>query len=327
MGDDYTIGIGTVGWGAWFSYDRGGSWRQIHKRLDPEGTVRAIEVSPHDPHHVLATVDHSGVFHSRDGGYMWAELTPPVTDRAIWSLAVDPIDPDQLYVGTRPGAFRSSDGGQSWSEMDVGISDQCPIGVPRTTNVVVDHRDRDTLWVGVEVDGIYRSRDRGDTWAHLGDIGDTPFHNDIHGLAQRGDELLVGTPFGLATSTDDGDSFSWQGFDGFGLDTMLPGSYCRGVFVKTDDPDTILVGTGDYIPGQVGAIEISRDGGQNWDRADLPVEPNSTVYWMALHPDLPDVIVATSILGYVYVSEDGGRRWTKLDREFGHLRSVSLAPT
>ena len=32
-------------------------------------------------------------------------------------------------------------------------------------------------------------------------------------------------------------------------------SYCRGVALKADDPDTIFVGNGDFIPGKRGAIQ------------------------------------------------------------------------
>ena len=327
---DYTIGIGTVGAGLWFSYDGGDKWRHIYKRINPEGNVRALHVCPDDPHRILAASDRAGVFVSVDNGYRWELMSDVMGNQEIWSLDVDPEDPDRIYVGSRPGGFRSVDGGRSFRPMDMGIGEDCPIGVPRTTNLVVDPRDHRTVWAGVEVDGLYRSEDGGESWAHLDDIGPTPVHGDIHGLVVRrgsdGDAVHATTPFGLATSKDDGATWDWHEFGGFERGSGMPYAYCRGVFVKPGDPDTMLVGVGDYIPGRIGAIERTTDGGKTWTRVDLPVEPNSTMYWMAMHPEVPDVVAAASVFGQVFLSEDAGASWAKLPDEFGEIRAVSLSP-
>lgn len=331
MSDEFTIGIGTVGAGMWFSYDSGQNWRHIYKFVNPEGNVRAVRVDPSDPKRILAASDRTGLFQSEDGGYRWFPLMSPIKEGEIWSLAIDPNDPNRIYVGTRPGSWRSTDGGQTWEQLDMGLNPECPIGISRTTNIVVDPRDSQVLWAGVEVDGIFRSADGGDSWTHLEDIGPTPFHGDIHGLAVRvhdgGADILTTTPFGMATSTDDGASWSWQEFAGFTKGSGQPYAYCRGVFVKPGDPGTVLVGCGDYIPGAVGAVEVSRDGGKSFTRAAMPVEPNSTMYWMDMHPDVPDVIVASSVFGQIFVSRDSGESWSKVDREFGEIRSITLSPT
>lgn len=330
MAGDYTIGIGTVGAGLHFSYDGGANWRHIGKFINPEGNVRSLQVFPDDPHHILAVSDRSGLFESFDNGYRWQPLDSPITDSEIWSIGIDPADADRIYIGARPGGFRSTDRGGSWERMDMGLGDECPIGTPRITNMVIDPRDHDTVWAGVEVDGIYRSDNGGDSWRQLDDIGPTPFHGDIHGLVVRlGDtpEVIATTPFGMATSSDDGESWRWREFDGFGdTGSGQAFAYCRGVFVKPGDSETVLMGCGDYIPGQVGAMEVSHDGGQSWTRAKTDTVPNSTVYWMGLHPDVPDVVVATTVFGQVYLSDDGGNTLSQLSREFGEIRAVSLSP-
>ena len=331
--DGATIGIGTVGAGAWFSFDGGDRFRHVYRHLEPEGNVRAMTVSPHDPATVYAVCDRVGLFVSRDRGYLWEPVNKDVCTEDLWSLTVDPHDADTIYVGGRPTLYRSVDGGATFDALPTGLGPNCPIGTPRITNVVVDPADRDGLWLGVEVDGIYHSSDRGATFTHLPDPGETPFHGDIHGLALRRatgaerTQVLIGTPFGLGTSDDGGQSFAWRSFEGFPIGSGNPYAYCRGVFVWPNDPDTILVGCGDYIPGRIGAIEISRDGGASFERAALPVPPNSTVYWMATHPDLPGMIAAASVFGQVFVSADTERSWAKLDREFGEIRSVTLAPS
>ena len=89
----------------------------------------------------------------------------------------------------------------------------------------------------------------------------------------------------------------------------------------------LVVCVGDYVPGRIGALEISRDGGATWRREQLPVPPNSTMYWLATHPQLPGTIVATSLFGQVFVSDDFAAHWRKLDRELGEVRAVAVLPT
>ena len=42
------------------------------------------------------------------------------------------------------------------------------------------------------------------------------------------------------------------------------------MIIKADDPQTMFVGNGDFIPGVTGAVQVTRDGGANWEKADLP---------------------------------------------------------
>ena len=136
--------------------------------------------------------------------------------------------------------------------------------------------------------------------------------------------IFCTSPFGIATSTDEGESWDYHYFPKFNEADIR--SYCRGVALKEDDSNTMFVGNGDFIPGVVGAIQTSKDGGKSWAPADLPVEPNSVVYWFATNHQLPETIVAGSLYGYVYVTEDGGDSWRKLKREFGEIRSLALMP-
>ena len=54
------------------------------------------------------------------------------------------------------------------------------MGDPRVTALLVDPVDSNTVLAGVEIDGVYVSRDGGDTWSHV-DQGIT--NPDIHGMA------------------------------------------------------------------------------------------------------------------------------------------------
>jgi len=327
MAKNYTICLGTIGGGLSSSPDGGETWNRIRSPLPSESNVRALAVYPKDPQRILAGTD-AGIFRSNDNGVTWEELDSPMGDLQIWSVAVDPMDAETIFAGTRPEGFRSKDGGKSWEKLSMGVNMNCPIGTPRTTNMIVDPRDNRTIWAGIEVDGIYKSLDGGDSWVHLPDLGPDPFHGDIHGMAVSPGattSIFATSPFGIATSTDEGESWDYHYFPKFNESDNR--SYCRGVAIMPDNPNVMLVGNGDSIPGVTGAIRRTTDGGKNWDAVSLPVEPNSVVYWFATNPSVPDTIVAASLYGYVYVSDDAGQSWKKLRKEFGEIRSLALTPS
>ena len=326
MDRDYTICVGAIGGGVWRSPDGGDTWDRIKSVVPAEGNVRALAVYPDNPHRILAGSD-DGAFSSEDNGATWEKIDSPMDGTQIWSIGIDPVDTDTLFVGTKPDAFRSRDGGKSWEQLSLGVTNPCPTGVPRTTVMMVDPRDRRTIWAGIEVDGVYKSLDGGDTWVHLPELGPDPFHGDIHSMAINPGQttsVYATSPFGIATTTDEGESWQYHEFPKYN-----PGdknSYCRGMALKVDDPNVIFVGNGDTIPGYTGDIRMSKDGGLSWDAAVLPVEPNSVIYWFATNPDVPNVIVAASLYGYLYASDDGGDTWRKLRKELGEIRTLALMP-
>ena len=326
MVKDFTITIGSVGGGLSVSPDGGDTWNRIRQPLPAESTVRALAVYPNDPHRILSGSDN-GIYRSGDNGVTWDKLDSPMEDLQIWSVTVDPSDPDTIFAGTRPEGFRSRDDGKTWERLTMGVNMNCPVGTPRTTNMIVDPRDHRTIWAGIEVDGVYKSLDGGDSWVHLPDLGPDPFHGDIHGMAitpGRTTSVYCTSPFGIATSSDEGESWDYHYFPTFSENDTR--SYCRGVIVKADDPDVMFVGNGDSIPGVTGAVQRTTNGGRSWEPVQLPTEPNSVIYWLGTHAQRPNVIVAASLYGYLYVSEDGGDTWRKLKKEFGEVRAVSVTP-
>jgi len=332
MTTEFTICAGTVGGGIWYSRDSGEQWKRAKMELPffyraGDIQVRTLAVSPHYPHRVYAGSE-AGLYRSDDNGASWYLMESPMGAMQIWSLAVDPADPGVILAGTKPPAiFRSADGGKSWERLSAGIPEECPIGPPRVTNLIIDPRDHRQVWAGVELGGVFRSLDGGQRWTHLPQLGPRESSTDVHGVALSAGsptKLLVTTPDGVWISADEGESWNLHAFPKFAERDRV--SYCRGVAVKPNDPDVIFVANGNDVPGDTGAIQLSRDGGRSWEKAALPVEPNSTIYWFAVNPALPDLIIANSMYGYLYVSTDGGISWRKLRRELSEIRGLACLP-
>ena len=203
-----------------------------------EGNVRALAVYPDNPHRILAGSDRMGIYRSDDNGASWRLLKSPMEGMEIWSIDVDPVNSDNIYVGTRPKGFRSRDGGQSWEKMDISVDERAPVWPPRTTKITVDPRDHRTIWASAEVDGVHKSTDGGDSWARQSKIGPSQFYDDVHCMAINGDDSRVyaSTPFGIATSLDEGESWDVHQFPEI--------SYCRGMIIKRDDPTRCSSATG-----------------------------------------------------------------------------------
>jgi photosystem II stability/assembly factor-like uncharacterized protein len=303
----YSICIGTIGSGAWLSTDSGDSWKRVQSGLWSESRVYGLSVHPNEPRTIFAGAD-DGIYKSTDGGQNFVRLDSPMNSREVWKIAIDPTNPDIIFAGTRPAAlYRSKDGGQSWRQLTVDMADECPnVRIPRVTALVVDPVDPKTVWAGVEVDGVRRSRDGGDTWTRIEEGVPDPEIHDVTINVNGSRKVLTTKPLGIAGRF------------------RLP--YCRALTQKIDDPKTLFVATGDGAVGCAGAIQRSRDGGNRWEMLKLPVEPNSPIWSFATHPADPERIVACSHYGELYATENAGDSWQKLPREFTEIRAVSWVP-
>jgi photosystem II stability/assembly factor-like uncharacterized protein len=155
--------------------------------------------------------------------------------------------------------YRSRDGGQRWEKLAVDLAKECAIGTPRVTATVVDPDNPHIVWAGVEIDGVHRSLDGGDTWGRMaGGLADP----DIHGMViARGNptQVLTSTPREIFASTDVGES--WQRMH---IAQQFPAPYCRWIAVKPDDPQVIFAACGDSAIGSSGNLQRTTDGGQSW---------------------------------------------------------------
>src|ERR1700742_1375190 len=101
MAANYSICLGTAGWGVWHSPDSGRSWTRHRAPFPLNSRIQALVAHPTQPQTVYAGGD-TGLFVSQDGGAGWERVGNQGDLPTIWSLAIDPVDPNILFAGTRP---------------------------------------------------------------------------------------------------------------------------------------------------------------------------------------------------------------------------------
>jgi photosystem II stability/assembly factor-like uncharacterized protein len=140
--------------------DGGQHWRKVdsfpftNKPVDVY--VADIETSRHDANTVYACFDNHQngdfkpyVLRSGDRGRTWTNIGATLPERgSAYTIAVDHVTPDLLFVGTEFGVFASRDGGEHWNGLKSGM----PTIAVR--DLEIQRRDSD-LVVGTFGRGIY----------------------------------------------------------------------------------------------------------------------------------------------------------------------------
>ena len=323
-GEGVQVYAGTAGHSAWFSDDLGDSWvhPNSHSGMYLEARVWSFASHPDAPRFLYAGTDH-GLFRFDETTRRWSPLASPMLD--IWSVAIDPRDPARMICGTRPAGFwLSEDAGGHWRALPApGIRpfSEIVMGPTRVTQILFDPVDIDTVWAGVEIGGIFRSTDRGETWMQL---EQGLVSSDVHGIAvsrdAHGDKLLLATTnYGLHLSRDNGQTWQLRPLDS-------PWQYTRAVSTAPDDLQTVWLTNGNGPPGSTGRLWRSRNGGVDWQVVALPGVLNSTPWCIAADASRPLLRFLCTNLGQLFRSTDGGEQWQRLPHEFGEVRALAWRP-
>lgn len=303
-----------------------GRWEALTKGLPNKVEARFLMVHPGAPHIVYAGTQ-AGPYRSTDGGDSWTALALPGKERLVWSLALHPKDPQTIYAGTQGTTiYRSRDGGASWTE----LSPPAPRGMVkmsfpcRVIRLAIDPNRPDDLYAALEVGGVMRSRDGGDTWESCNDsllqhaeqprlkskiVSDTETEGmmDSHALAispAAPGTVFLANRMGLFRSDDGGKR--WNEME---IGRFSPLTYARDVKVSPHDPKTMYAALSIAAVSDAGSLYRSKDLGASWQRFDHDVSIDSTLMIIAPSESNPDRVWCAARKGQVFGTEDGGKTW------------------
>ncbi len=143
------------------------------------GRITALAVDPTHPEVIYAGAASGGVWRSKSGGTAWEPIFDKTPTQGIGSIAINPRNPDEIWIGTGEGnprnsqnfgvgIFKTINGGKDWTCM--GLENT------RTIHRVVLHRDNpDIIYAAsqgstygpTEERGVYKSADGGKTWRRV----------------------------------------------------------------------------------------------------------------------------------------------------------------
>jgi photosystem II stability/assembly factor-like uncharacterized protein len=268
--------------GPYRSKDAGDTWEPLNFPND-EPVVWSIEVHPADSRIMYAGTQDMAVYRSEDSGGHWRRLEVPNPQglcvmgfpTRVIRIAIDPANPDELYVGLEVGGLvRSLDGGRTWTDCNAGLlelanqphlqnhhgSQRASEGMMDSHSLAVSAAQPGTVFLANRL-GLFRSDDRGETWSDM-EIG-------------RFSEL----------------------------------TYARDVKVFPHDHRTLLGAFSIAAVSDAGSLYRSQDLGESWSRFDHGVSIESTLMIIAASATSADRVYCAARRGQVFGTEDGGASW------------------
>jgi hypothetical protein len=209
--------------------------------------------------------------------------------RGARCLALDPQDPDTLYVGTSDeGIFKSEDGGGTWEKLS-GIEH------PRVTAVAVSSADG-AVYAGTEPSALFVSRDGGLSWRELEGMRNLPsaptwsfpprpWTSHVRAIALSyadPNRVVAGIELGgVVRSTDGG--VTWQ--------DQRPGAQadCHSLFAHPGAPELLYEAGG-------GGFAQSTDFGESWEAADGGMDLHY-VWGLAADAEDPSLVYTSAASG------------------------------
>lgn len=239
--------------------------------------VNVMAFHPTDPNTLWVGTPVGGLWKTTNHGGTWACITNNFASAGITDIAVNPTNPNEIYILTGDGdtaapgrsndcnsigVMKTIDGGATWKFTGLKFGPEQYVNGHR----LVMHPTNPLILLAAMRDGIYKTSDGGDTWTKTADFltWDIEF-NKIDPTI-----VYAANFFGMLKSTNTGTSFSAIN-TGFPTDPMHPTNPRNWVrlslSVSASNPNHIyaLCG-GEPSSGVFSGMYKSTDAGANWSR-------------------------------------------------------------
>jgi Sortilin, neurotensin receptor 3, len=258
---------------------------------------------------------------------------------AVTSLAI--ARSGRLIAGCLPvGAWRSKDAGESWTPIrslagSPGADSwaagdgagSLPAAAAAVTAVGTNHKDSKTIYVGIQVGGVYRSRDGGKSWYNLG----LPCP-DVHSIqlsAAKPERVFVTTGCanngsGGAFCSDD-EGISWRQ-----MGEANRCQYTMGLAAHPTEPDRVILSAAEGAPStwksNAGCdLYLSTDSGRRFRTVVKDLKGGVRRRGLVINPRVPSEAAFGTTTGELWYSNDGGESFDLVAEDLGDLHAVAFA--
>ncbi len=284
--------------------------------LGPEGgDVRSLAYDPSNPERILLGTSAGQMFSSLDGGKSWSLFAHLAVgdDYVLDHIIFDPAHPATIYVAgwslynnDEGDVFRSDDSGRTWRALPGvhGKSVRAMAMAPSDPNLLV---------IGA-LDGVFRTRDGGQTWQQIS----PPNHAEIKNIESlaidpQNPEIIYAGTWHLPWKTTDGGA-SWNPISkGIAFDSDM-----FSIIVDPKSPETV------YASACSGMYK-SQNKAELFHR--MLGLPHSAMRTRVLKQDpvRPNIVYAGTT-GGLWKTVDGGDKWKLVSDDSVIVNDVMISP-
>jgi photosystem II stability/assembly factor-like uncharacterized protein len=306
-------------------------WRNIGP-ANMGGRIADIEGVAGNPNLVYVATASGGLFKTTNGGVRWTPLFERQGSISIGDIALEPGNPDVVWLGAGEsavrnsvsfgdGVYKSTDGGRTWQHMGLRETEH-------VSKILINPRNTDVVYVGAqghafapnEERGVFMTTDGGRTWQK------TLYIDAEHGVADMDIDpsnpnivyavmwKFRRTPWthtsgdergGLFRSIDGGRT--WKKLEG-----GLPKVVGRiGVAVAASSPNVVYAIT----EAKEGTLWRSDDRGETWRNVSKQTNIVSRgFYYTHVRVDPMNENRVFAVASTLFVSVDGGRNFRPISQ-------------
>jgi hypothetical protein len=270
--------------------------------------VRAIAVHPEHPNiaYVACGLRGWGLHLTRDAGQTFTSLG--FTDRWVWDVALQPGEPQTMWVGTEPPMmYLSRDGGATFQAMEQierlpsrngWHFFHPPFYAGHIHGITIHSSEPTRIFAGVEQGGLLYSHDGGQTWQ------EALVGKDLHRIGIDRDDpshIMAGAGEGLFVSRDAG--LTWNAVE------PLRGKYIHSVLCDPNRADRWYI----YADEATCPLYRSDDGGKTWQCIGTGLPKAQPADNLVCHPTAANVLIYAGDTeqrkSSVFLSMDAGESW------------------
>jgi photosystem II stability/assembly factor-like uncharacterized protein len=301
------------------------------------GRINAFAVHPKDASTYYVAVASGGVWKTTNAGTTWTPIFDNEGSYSIGAIALDPRNPQVVWVGTGEnhsqrsvgygdGLYRSDDGGKSWK--NVGLKSSEHIG-----RILIDPRNSDVVYVAAQGPlwnaggdrGLFKTVDGGKNWKKVLSISDNTGVTDVV-LDPRNPDVLIAAAYQrrrhVWTLINGGpESAIYKSTDGGGawkkLKSGLPGEDLGRISlaIAPSNPDIVYAGIESIE--KKGGVFRSTDLGETWERRND--FDQGAMYFAGVVVDPKDAERIYVMGVFMQVSDDGGKKLRRLGQKWRHV--------